>query len=230
MIRARTQAYGGGSYVGSYVSYVDNYVAPPPEDDNDWSPPYVAPAFSGSPAWVSYVDNYVEDNYMAEAYGDYSGETYVAGYVAPEEGSWDWMNDEAANAMYGGACSTCAEIGSIGSDGKVVTASELRTAFYNQENPYAPPDTDSPVEIITPGGCRSRSRMRRSSARRSLKAKAKACLQANVGTMWKAVKKVGYVGEPRRAGPPTSPRRERGGAGGEPDEPRRMQPNLRRAI
>ena len=180
---------------------------------------YVAPV---------YVDNYVEDNYMAEAHGDYSGPTYVAPYVGPEEGSWDWMNDEAANAMFGGDCSTCASVGAVRSDGTVVTASDLRTAFYNQPEPFEPSDIETPVEALTPAGCRSRSRMRRSSARRSLRAKAKACLQANVGTLLSTVNAVRWRAPARRSTPPTSPRREHGG--GEPDVPRRTQPNLRRAI
>ena len=53
--------------------------------------------------------------------------------------------------------------------------------------------TGPPVDIknvITPTGCRQRTRSRRSSLRRQLRQSAKACLQANVSTLVKAVETV----------------------------------------
>ena len=70
--------------------------------------------------------------------------------------------------------------------------------------------------VITPGGCRQRTRARRSSTRRQLRQKAKACLQANVSTLTKAVKTVRQ-------------RARRGESAGGQEESR-THPNLRRAI
>ena len=89
--------------------YVDNYV-----DDG-----YNDAAFGGwgpePPEEPPMVDNYVWESYEAEAWGDYGG---LTGDAMPDdydsfddydpaedpvayEGSWDWMHDEAMDAMYG---------------------------------------------------------------------------------------------------------------------------------
>ena len=196
-------AFGG-------VGYVDNW-SPPADDDDDSS---------------SYVDNYVQDGYNEAAFVDGSGyvnnwaapeddddavDNYVQDgyeeaafapppYVPPEEGSWDWMHDEAMNAMFGGACSTCETVGTVRSDGTVVTASDLKKAFYEQDDPYSPKDDRVEALQIT-SGCARRRKARRSSVRRSLKQEASVCIQANAETIVETIANVRW-GVPRRR-PPT---------------------------
>ena len=81
--------------------------------------------------------------------------------------------------------------------------------------------------VITPSGCRSRSRARRSTVRRQLRQSAKACLQANVSTLVKAIETVRWRAPARRSTAPPTPRRGES-AGGQ--EESRTHANLRRAI
>ena len=249
----RTQAWWSPPYVAPYVApwvapwtppYVAPWVAPwsPPEDDDDdwtpWTPPYVdnyvddgynEAAFYVAPYVAPYVDNYVDDGYQ-EAAGYVP---YVAPYVPPEPGSWDWMHEEAMNAMYAGSCSTCYTVGTINpKTGEKVTVSDLKTEFYNQPEPFGPPAVDDKVEIFQQASCGRRSRARRSRLRRQLRQKMSACLQTNVKTLFETIENVRWRAPARRSTihfTDSSPRRERGGAAREPDAPPDGR-NARQAI
>ena len=190
----------------NYVAPVDNYVAPV---DNYVEDGYNEAAFEDGSGYVnnwsapeddddasSYVDNYVQDGYNEAAFTDGSG--YVNNWVAPPpeeetKSEWETFHDEAMQAMYGGACSTCEQVGDTREDGTKVTANDVVTAFYSQPEPFGKSnDKDDKVMALQPTSCRSRSRARRSAVRRQLRQKAKVCLQANVSTLHDVVEQVRF--------------------------------------
>ena len=212
----------------NYVAPVDNYVAPV---DNYVEDGYNEAAFedgSGYSNYVaaeddddasSYVDNYVQDGYNEAAFEDGSG--FVNNWVAPPpeetKSEWETFHDEAMQAMYGGACSTCENVGDTREDGTKVTANDVVTAFYSQPDPFGKSnDKDDQVMALQPTSCRSRSRARRSAVRRQLRQKAKVCLQANVSTLHDVVEQVRFY-------PNFYPR---GDGGGSPSRPPAQSPAL----
>ena len=137
---------------------------------------------------------YSETSYVP--WVDNSGEwDPVTPYVAPYVDNY--VEDEAMNAMYAGACPTCYAIGTTLPNGHTVTASDLKSHFYSQPDPFGR-NTDS-VDAIQSTSCRRRSKARRSSTRRNLSQKVKACVQANAETLLKAIERVRRSAPARRS-------------------------------